>query len=96
MTGGGTAGILVVGDPTAAAARAAELRARGVLAAPLLVAMPRSEAEAYGTRWGYREVVDADGGAPGATSAAAAAKQKTKKRRAPERPVSHASQTRKG
>jgi len=97
----GTAGVLVVGAPAAAAARAAELRARGQLAAPLLVAMGRSEAEAYGARWGYREVIDAGGVEP--VVASAARKQKTKKTkngqapgRAISHPVSHASRTRKG
>jgi ATP phosphoribosyltransferase regulatory subunit len=97
-TGASAGSVLVIGAPAAAAARAAELRARGQLAAPLLVSMGRSEAEAYGVRWGYREVIDAGGGGPEGSSPAAAAKQKTKektnKRGAPLRPAGHANQTR--
>jgi ATP phosphoribosyltransferase regulatory subunit len=56
-------GILVVGEPERAAARAAELRSEGKQASSLLVAIPKAEMAAYAARWGYRDVVDV-GGAP--------------------------------
>ena len=56
-------GVLVIGAPEQAATRAAELRAQGKAAASLLVAIPAAEVAAYAARWGYREVVDAGGGA---------------------------------
>jgi ATP phosphoribosyltransferase regulatory subunit len=63
--------ILVTGEPAAAAARAVELRAEGRVAAPLLIPMSRSDAEAYGARWGYGEVVEAVAGRVGGPQGAA-------------------------
>jgi len=74
--GGGPARVLVTGEPAAAAARAVELRARGQVAAPLLIPMSRSDAEAYGTRWGYGEVIEV--AAPRAGGAAGAGQPRRK------------------
>ena len=62
--------VLVTGPPTAAAAHAVQLRAAGRPAAALLVPMSRADAEDYGTRWGYGQIVEA--GAPASPASRAA------------------------
>jgi ATP phosphoribosyltransferase regulatory subunit len=60
---GGDGTVLVVGEVAAAVSVARTLRAAGRRAAPLLVSMPEREIAAYAARWGYREIVRADGSA---------------------------------
>jgi ATP phosphoribosyltransferase regulatory subunit len=60
--------VLILGDINSAAALAAELRAQGRRAAPLMVTLSDTEIEDYATRWGYREIVDSGTSKPAVRS----------------------------
>jgi ATP phosphoribosyltransferase regulatory subunit len=73
------AGVLVIGAPEQAAARAAELRAQGRAASTLLISIPPAQVAAYAARWGYGEVMDAGGATASGAKRTAGSKPNVKK-----------------